>query len=251
MEEVKWIKVVTDIFDDEKVKFIENMPNGDKILVIWFKILCLAGKSNSKGLLMMTDRIPYSEDMLASVFNKNIKTVQLAIKTFIDLGMLESIEGKIYILNWEKHQNIEKLERIREQTKTRVANHRAKHLSSIACNDTVTDNVTLCNATELELEQELELEEDLKKNTKALYDTFSEFLKLVESEFKRPLSSSEIQKLQYWENEVGVEYMYHSLREAVIFHASTIGYLDKVLVAWRAKGYTLEQLNAGMHRERR
>ncbi|WP_202905980.1 phage replisome organizer N-terminal domain-containing protein, partial [Clostridium botulinum] len=48
--EVKWIKIVTDIFDDEKILLIENMPEADSIIVIWFKLLCLAGKMNNSGV---------------------------------------------------------------------------------------------------------------------------------------------------------------------------------------------------------
>ena len=32
----------------------------------------------------------------------------------------------IKILNWDKHQNIEGMERVREQTKRRVENHRER-----------------------------------------------------------------------------------------------------------------------------
>ena len=37
MTEVKWIKIVTDIFDDEKILIIESMPEADAMIVIWFK----------------------------------------------------------------------------------------------------------------------------------------------------------------------------------------------------------------------
>ena len=110
MADVKWIKIVTNIFDDEKIRYIETLPNGDETIVIWFRILCLAGKSNSSGLLMMTDRIAYTDDMLSSIFNRDIKSIQLALNTFFKLGMIEMIEDKIYISNWDKHQSLEKLE---------------------------------------------------------------------------------------------------------------------------------------------
>ena len=42
MSDVKWIKIVTNIFDNRKIKQIEIMPDGDTILVIWFKLICLA-----------------------------------------------------------------------------------------------------------------------------------------------------------------------------------------------------------------
>ena len=40
--EIKWIKIVTDIFDDEKILLIESLPEADTIIVVWFKLLTLA-----------------------------------------------------------------------------------------------------------------------------------------------------------------------------------------------------------------
>ena len=51
MSDVRWIKIVTDIFDDEKILLIETLPEADSIIVIWFKLLCLATLKNSQGIL--------------------------------------------------------------------------------------------------------------------------------------------------------------------------------------------------------
>ena len=50
MTNVKWIKLATDIFDNRKIKLIERMPDGDSLIVIWLKLLCLAGTVNDSGL---------------------------------------------------------------------------------------------------------------------------------------------------------------------------------------------------------
>jgi len=102
--EVKWIKIVTGIFDDEKIQLIEQMPDGDTILVIWFKLLCLAGKTNNHGIIMLSDKIPYTEEMLSTVFRRPINTVRLALKAFEAYGMVEIVDGTVTIANWEKHQ---------------------------------------------------------------------------------------------------------------------------------------------------
>lgn len=125
MADVKWIKIVTDVFDDEKVLLIETLPEADSIIVIWFKLLCLAGKQNNSGVFLMNDKIPYTEKMLATIFRRKESTVQLALRTFQDFGMIEIVDGVITIPNWEKHQNLQKLELAREQTRKRVAKHRA------------------------------------------------------------------------------------------------------------------------------
>lgn len=124
MSDVKWIKIVTDIFDDEKIKYIETLPNGDTTIVIWFRLLCLAGKSNTNGFLMMTDRIAYTDEMLSSIFKRDIKVIQLALSIFKNLGMVEIVDNAFYLTNWELHQNAEKLAKIKEQTRIRVAKHR-------------------------------------------------------------------------------------------------------------------------------
>lgn len=75
MADVKWIKIVTDIFDNRKIKQIERLPEADSIIVIWFKLLCLAGDINENGLIIITKDIPYTDEMLANEFNKPITFV--------------------------------------------------------------------------------------------------------------------------------------------------------------------------------
>ena len=70
MADVKWIKILTDIFDDEKMLLIESMPEADSIIVIWFKLLCLAGKQNNSGVFMLNDKIAYTDEMLATIFRR-------------------------------------------------------------------------------------------------------------------------------------------------------------------------------------
>ena len=158
MSDVKWIKIVTNIFDDEKILLIESMPEADSIIVIWFKILTLAGKQNNDGVLLMNNRIPYTEEMLATIFRRNINVVRLALKVFEQFGMIEVINDAITIPNWEKHQNIDGLDKIREQTRKRVAKHRENQkllLGNVTGNVTVTES----NATEEDKEEDKNREE--------------------------------------------------------------------------------------------
>ena len=64
----------------------------------------------------------------------------------------------IGITNWEKHQNLAGLEKIREQTRKRVAKHReVKGISN------VTQDVTHGNATDID--KELDIDKEKEKNT--------------------------------------------------------------------------------------
>lgn len=126
MADVKWIKIVTDVFDDEKMLLIESMPEADGIIVIWFKLLCMAGKQNNSGVFMLNDKIAYTDEMLATVFRRPLNTVRLALKTFETYGMIEIVDNVITIPNWEKHQSLDELERKKELNRKRVAAYREK-----------------------------------------------------------------------------------------------------------------------------
>ena len=149
MASIKWIKLFTDVFDNRKIKQIESLPDGDSIIVIWFKLLSLAGNINDSGFIYFTKEIPYTEQMLSTQFNRPLSTIQLAMRTFEQFEMIEIIDNIYHISNWEKYQNIEGMEKVREQTRQRVAKHREKQ-KALPSNVTV----TLRNATEEEGEEE-------------------------------------------------------------------------------------------------
>ena len=164
MSEIKWIKITTDIFDDEKICLIDALPDHDAILVIWFKILALAGKHNRNGLLMMSDKVHYTDEMLATIFRRPLNTVRMALGIFEQFGMVEIIDGIIALPNWEKHQNIDGMEKIKTQTRNRVAKYREKQknlaLGNVTCNVTVTES----NATEEDRDRDKDKELDKDKN---------------------------------------------------------------------------------------
>ena len=124
MSEVKWIKIVTDVFDDEKTLMIETLPDADSIIVIWFKLLCLAGKQNNSGVFLM-GRMPYTDEMFATVFRRPLNTVRLALKTFEDFGMIEIINDTVTIPNWDKHQSLDAYEKKKERDRLYQAERRA------------------------------------------------------------------------------------------------------------------------------
>lgn len=170
MAEVKWIKLMVDVFSNRKIEQIEAMPDGDGIIVIWFKLLCLAGTLNDDGAVYFTQELPYTEEMLAAHFHRPLQLVRLALRIFAQFGMIEIVDDIIHISNWAKYQNVEGMQRVREQTRERVAAYRQrKRLASgqeEECNVTCNATVTQSNATEEEEEEDIEREEDKTKNKK-------------------------------------------------------------------------------------
>ena len=148
MAEVKWIKLYVDMFEiSRKLKAIENTTKGDTILIIWIKLLLLAGRINDGGAIYITPEMPYNCAGLASELRRSPKIVKTALELFEDYGMIYTEDGIIYISSWEKYQNIDGMEKIREQTRERVTKCRQKK----KCNVTSNATVTQCNETELEI----------------------------------------------------------------------------------------------------
>ena len=128
---IRWIKIATDIFEDEKIKLIRDEPDADTIIVLWFEMLSLAGRCNSDGVLMLNERTPYTTKMLSTIFGRKPETVERALEIFESYGMVEVIDGAITIPNWSKHQNSTGMEKIREQNKNRQAEFRTRQKNSI------------------------------------------------------------------------------------------------------------------------
>lgn len=163
MADVKWIKITTDIFDDEKILLIESLPDAYSIIVVWFKLLCLAGKMNNSGVFVMSNKIAYTDKMLATIFRMKESTVQLALQTFEQFGMIEIIDGVITIPNWGKHQNLDQLESKKEYMRNYMTEYRArqKALSSGKPNCKTNSKTNVSEADkERDKERDKELEEE-------------------------------------------------------------------------------------------
>lgn len=168
MADVKWIKIAVDMFDNRKIKQIGSMPEGDSLLLMWVQLLCLAGNVNDGGFIYLTKEIPYTDEMLATQFNKPISTVRLALKTFEQFGMIEIINNMIFLSSWEKYQSIDRLTEIREQTRARVAKHREKQkllaAGQLDGESNVTCNVTVTQGNALEEDIDKDIDKDKNKS---------------------------------------------------------------------------------------
>lgn len=166
--EIRWIKLSTDLFDNRKIRQIESLPDGDALIVIWLKLLILAGDTNDGGYVYFTKDIPYTDQLLATQFGRPLATVQLAIKTFAAFGMIEIIDDLIHVSNWEKYQNIEGMDKVKEQTRERVARYRERQRLS-----NVTLPVTLRNATEKEIDIDIEKNKERESKEKETAKRFT------------------------------------------------------------------------------
>lgn len=194
MADVKWIKIVTDIFDDDKILMIETLPEADSIIVIWFKLLALAGKQNNDGVFLMSNRIPYTDEMLSAIFRRNINTLRLALKTFEQFGMIEIIDNVITIPNWNKHQSLDAYEKKKERDRLYMRERRAAQKALIEkSSDKSSDSKTTGSFDVVVSEEERDKEED-KKEKRIDYQLIADMYNSICKSFPSIRSLSEARK---------------------------------------------------------
>lgn len=177
MAAVKWIKITTDIFDDEKILLIESLPDAYSIIVCWFKLLCMAGKQNNSGVFLM-GKIAYTDKMLATIFRMKESTVQMALRVFEEFGMVEIIDGVITIPNWNKHQSLDAYEKRKERDRIYQAGKRAERKQLIEKSaDKSSDSSSDKSSDVGSLEEDKERERDKDKDI--IYTSIIDYLNAV------------------------------------------------------------------------
>ncbi|MEE0981452.1 MAG: phage replisome organizer N-terminal domain-containing protein [Acutalibacteraceae bacterium] len=227
MAEVKWIKLMTDVFDDEKILLIESLPEKDSLIVIWFKLLCLAGKQNNSGVFVFSNRMPYTDEMFATIFRRPINTVRLALATFQQYGMIDIVDDVITIPNWNKHQSLDVYEKKKARDRLYQAERRAAQKALIGESsdnrltvarqslDTSSDIVV----SDIDIEEDKEKEEDKnilsppKKPTKHKYGEYNNVL-LTDAELEKlkaeyPDYEERIERLSSYVASTGRSYKSH------------------------------------------
>ena len=160
MAEVKWIKITTDMFDNRKIKHLRRLPDGNNIVLIWVMLLTMAGRCNANGMIFLTENIPYTPKMLADELDFEENTVQLALQALENLGMIVTNNGYFAIAGWEEYQNIEGMEKIREQNRIRKQRQREKE-KLLPNNSHVTSRDS--HATDIDIDKELDKDKEKEK----------------------------------------------------------------------------------------
>lgn len=250
-----WIKLSTATFDDEKIRIIETLPDGKTILVIWLKLLCLAGKTDNDGVFRLTKNIPYNEDLLANVLRENVATVRFALKTFIDMEMMEKIEGAYALSNWTKYQSEtgaieaakakkhERQKRWREKQKSLLLQGTSgkRDVSETSPRQSVDAEKT---PTEEELEEEVDKEKDIyssscSSNTKQrkVKDGHSAVSDFYIHNIRPTPSEYELNCLLDLADEYSDEWTIEALKETIKGGGRGLRYTEKILERWKAEGY--------------
>ena len=214
---VKWVKLYTNILNDDELLAIQMLPEGPTIWMLWIKLLVLAGTLNTGGVLMLKGGFPYTDELLSEKFHINRKTIRTGIKKLQEYKLLDEVNGCLAIANWKKYQAEERLEKIRVKDKERKRKSREEQkriqsaeASTLPAPDPESGNEWYAPGEAQRLQQDhnelLDLAEDIR---------------LVESERDRT-------KLIDLYSQYGREVLEYAMNEAADHKKVSIAYVEKV-----------------------
>lgn len=125
-ESMEWVKLKTDIFENRKIRYLLSMRSGESIVLMYIRLICLAGQCGTSGELMLCDGVPYDSVMLADALGYNDfddgtgeAFVQAVLNQLVKFHLI-NFDGECYsIASWEEHQAVKELDRKREKNRER------------------------------------------------------------------------------------------------------------------------------------
>ncbi len=181
-----WLKLKSDFFKRHDIRIIEDMPNGEKYVLFYLKLL--TESISHEGALRFNDTIPYSPKMLSTITNTDVDVVKTAINILQELKLVEIFDDGTYYM-----EEVQKM----IGTETQWADKKREYRSKMK-----KDNVLVLSDKSIELEiekdKELEIEKDEKPQKKQVEALFEELWKLY-PERKGKASVSDKTKLKWFE----------------------------------------------------
>ena len=213
MSDVKWIKIRTDIFEDEKIRLIQSLPKGDTLIVIWIKLLCLAGKLNEDGKIVLSSEVQLNFKSLSTVLQRKENVVRNAIEVFKNYGLVEVEDGIVSIVNWNKHQSLQGFEKKKEYMREYMKEYRSKKSK--------TNSKTNVSHIEEDKEKERDKDKEYKyyPHDELLNKAFSDYV-AHRKKIKKPLSDRAIElaieklsELSQGDNDLAIKIINQSILE--------------------------------------
>lgn len=157
---MEWFKLKTNFDDDSRFRFIETLKGGVHYALIYIKLQAIAAESNENGGVYFAEQVPYTAKTLANRWGFKKSVVDNALNVLEENKLIDIINGVIFIADWCKYQNDEKLEIMREKNRLKQQRFRERRKARLENNN---QNVTVTNGynNPLDIDIEKEIEKDL------------------------------------------------------------------------------------------
>lgn len=124
--------------------------------------------------------------------------------------------------------------------RTNMSNQEIDEIISVLCAKQYLD--IRANKAEISFKLDGLFETDIARDEKILdsplFDAF-------ETELGRPLSQKEMEKISEWNRSTDRKMILYALREASAYQKLSLPYIDKILLGWKEKGLTLQDIDEG------
>ena len=208
MADVKWIKMIVGMFDGISFKKIKRAKIGgesyrDKLTAVWFELLDLAGRCNHNGSLVETDGIPFTElGDIAAQIDRDEDELELCMNFYLKERMVTIVADAYTITNWCIFQNVDGMEKIRENKRLAQARWRAKQKALPVVDSAVDSTRCPVDGTEEEREEEKNKDIDLENERKS-ESAFDQSINIALDRLSTKLSTNEDTKRKVLGGELG------------------------------------------------
>ncbi len=152
-----YLKLKESFFDGDSIVLLESMPDGILFSNILMKLYLKSLKNGGK--LQLDEHIPYTAQMIATLTRHQIGTVERAIKVFLQLGLVEQLDGGLLYMT--------DIELMIGQSSTEGERKRATRRENRALLPQRTNVGHLSDIRppeiEIELEKEIEIKREIEK----------------------------------------------------------------------------------------
>lgn len=158
-----WLKLNSDFFDDETIKYIEEQENGIKYSNFYLKLCLKSLKTEGKLIRLVGETLlPYDINSLSKLTGVDFDTVRCAMELFTQIGLIKILDsGEIYLsqINEMIGSETDKAKMMRLK--------RATNVDLKGNGNNVTQMLPKCYPEiEIDIEKEIEIEKRNKKEKK-------------------------------------------------------------------------------------
>ena len=181
-----WLKLEEKFFEDDTIQWLEEQKNGKDYVIFYLKLMLKSLQDDGSLIRYVGEKlIPYDVQALAKLTGTNEDTVAVAMKTFVEIGLVEMKDsGEIYMSQITEMVGSETHFAVQKRRQRAVENNR-KQISG-QC----PDNVEGCPPEiEKELDKEIENRED-HSTAKAERIPFKEIIDYLNEQTGRRYSHS-------------------------------------------------------------
>ena len=182
-----WLKLKEDFFEDDTIQWLEEQENGKEYVIFYLKLALKSLDGDGKLIRYVGERLlPYDVKALAKLTNTSPDTVAVAMKTFIDIGLVSRLEGGEIYMNQIQEMVGSETRAAESMRRLRATEKAQKQLENNSGNN-VTESYPELLEIEIdkELEIELKIEKEIDKKQKKNKFGESSNVLLTEQEFEK------------------------------------------------------------------